>query len=80
MTGQDAEWEAFKAQVRMKWPELTDADVDDLQGRFDSLPEVIQKRYAVEPDEARRQVDDWVQSVGDQLVVPPALQQKERGA
>jgi len=55
-------WKQFKGKVKEKWGQLTDDDLDVIDGRRDQLEGKIQERYGTAKDRVRRDVDDWLKS------------------
>jgi uncharacterized protein YjbJ (UPF0337 family) len=55
-------WTQLKGNVRKQWGKLTDDDVDKIQGDAEILMGRIQERYGRSRDEAKREVDTWLQS------------------
>ncbi|BBI66065.1 MULTISPECIES: CsbD family protein [unclassified Psychrobacter] len=53
------EWKQIKGSVKQKWGELTDDDLDQVEGSRDKLVGRIQERYGHAQDHAEREVDDW---------------------
>ncbi|WP_420643282.1 CsbD family protein [Candidatus Leptofilum sp.] len=53
-------WEQIKGQVRQKWGELTDDDVDRIAGKRQELVGVIQERYGRAQEEAEKEVDEFL--------------------
>jgi len=45
--------------VKEKWGQLTDDDLDVINGRRDQLEGKIQQRYGWAKDQVRKDVDDW---------------------
>ena len=54
------QWTQLKGKVREQWGKLTNDDVDRVQGQGEQLIGRIQERYGVAKDDARRQVDEWL--------------------
>lgn len=54
------QWKQMKGRAREKWGELTDDDLDVVQGEQEQLVGRIQERYGMEKEEARREVDAWL--------------------
>lgn len=52
-------WKEIKGKAKAKWGELTDDDLDRIDGRADQLAGVIQQRYGRTQEEARREVREW---------------------
>ncbi len=55
-------WNQLKGNVRKQWGELTDDDVDKVQGDAEVLMGRIQERYGRSREEAKREVDRWLQN------------------
>jgi uncharacterized protein YjbJ (UPF0337 family) len=52
-------WNELKGKVKEQWGELTDDDLDRIDGETDQLVGAIQKRYGRSVDEARDDVRTW---------------------
>jgi uncharacterized protein YjbJ (UPF0337 family) len=52
-------WNELKGQVKEQWGQLTDDDLQVIEGRRDQLVGAIQKRYGRAKDEAQREVAEW---------------------
>ena len=50
-------WMQFKGQVKEKWGQLTDDDLDQAAGQRDQLVGRIQERYGLAKDEVNQQLD-----------------------
>jgi uncharacterized protein YjbJ (UPF0337 family) len=57
------QWKRLKGRVREQWGELTNDDIDRIQGNRQQLEGVLQERYGYAKDEARDEVDDWLDSM-----------------
>jgi uncharacterized protein YjbJ (UPF0337 family) len=55
----EGNWKQLKGTVKEQWGELTDDDLDTINGRREQLEGKIQERYGYQKDQARREVDDW---------------------
>ena len=49
-----------KAKLKEKWGQLTDDDLNVIDGRRDQLEGKLQERYGWAKDQVRRDVDDWL--------------------
>jgi len=56
-------WKQLKGSARKAWGDLTDDDLDKIEGERERLVGKIQERYGVAKAEAERRVDVWVSSV-----------------
>jgi len=52
-------WNELKGKAKEKWGELTDDELDQIDGNTDQLVGAIQKRYGRSIEEAKREVKDW---------------------
>lgn len=52
-------WSDYKANAKQHWSKLTDEQVNDTMGKREQLSSQVQKAYAVNKDEAERQISDW---------------------
>ena len=59
----EGNWKQLRGQAQQKWGNLTNDDLDVVEGRRDELVGKIQERYGVAKEEAEKQVDDWMNSV-----------------
>ncbi|MDT3682006.1 MAG: CsbD family protein [Truepera sp.] len=53
-------WKQLKGTVRQRWGKLTDDDLDKAEGNLERLEGRIQERYGITKEQAKRQVDDWL--------------------
>lgn len=52
-------WNQFKGHVKQQWGELTDDELDVIEGKRDILVGKIQERYGISKAEAEEQVESW---------------------
>jgi uncharacterized protein YjbJ (UPF0337 family) len=55
----EGNWNQWKGHLKEKWGDLTDDDIQKLDGKKDQLAGAIQERYGIARDEADRQIDEW---------------------
>jgi uncharacterized protein YjbJ (UPF0337 family) len=53
-------WKQFKGEVKKQWGDLTDDELDQIEGDRDKLIGLIQERYGEAQHEVERQVDEWL--------------------
>jgi uncharacterized protein YjbJ (UPF0337 family) len=53
------QWNELKGRVKERWGELTNDDLDRIEGRRDQLVGAIQQQYGRARDEAEREVERW---------------------
>jgi uncharacterized protein YjbJ (UPF0337 family) len=55
-------WREYMGKAKQQWGELTDDDLQKVEGRREELAGKIQNRYGIAKDEAERQIDEWQNS------------------
>ena len=58
------QWMQLKGKVRQQWGQLTDDEIDQMQGNAEMLIGRIQERYGRSREEAEREVDRWMDEQG----------------
>ena len=53
------EWNQLKNTVKQKWADLTDDDLNHIEGDRDRLVGRVQERYGHSRADAERDVDEW---------------------
>lgn len=59
----EGKWKEIKGSVRAKWGELTDDEVEQVAGNTERLAGLIQQKYGRSKDEAKREVNDFIDSL-----------------
>jgi len=54
------QWMQLKGKVRQQWGELTNDEVDQMQGNAEMLIGKIQERYGYERAKAEQEVERWL--------------------
>jgi uncharacterized protein YjbJ (UPF0337 family) len=57
-------WHQVKGSIRAKWGELTDDEIEELDGNREKMVGKIQEKYGVAKEEAEKQVDEWTKGHG----------------
>lgn len=52
-------WKQVIGSAKSKWGELTDDDLQQIDGEREKMVGKIQERYGLAKEEAEKQVDDW---------------------
>jgi uncharacterized protein YjbJ (UPF0337 family) len=63
----EGNWKQVRGNVKRHWGKLTDADLTAIDGRREELEGKIQQRYGYTMDRARREIEDWYESVKSEL-------------
>lgn len=56
----EGKWKQLRGQIRERWGDITDDELDQIAGRYDQLVGKIQERYGYNRDEAEREVDEFL--------------------
>jgi uncharacterized protein YjbJ (UPF0337 family) len=54
-------WHQIRGEVKSKWGQLTDDDLDRISGNAEKLVGQVQERYGYARDRAKREVEDFMQ-------------------
>ncbi|MBB6630387.1 CsbD family protein [Clostridium algidicarnis] len=61
-------WNKLKGEIKMKWGDLTNDEIDKLEGEHDVLIGKIQERYNLSEEEAEAQFNTWYNGL-DPLII-----------
>lgn len=53
-------WKQVKGEAQTQWGELTNDDLDTINGDRAKLEGILQERYGKSKEEVQREVDDWL--------------------
>ena len=59
----EGQWKQLKGPIREKWGELTDDDIDQVEGSSDRFIGVLQERYGLAREEAKKQFEELKKKV-----------------
>lgn len=59
----EGNWKQLKGRAREKWGELTDDDLDRVEGKADRLIGKLQERYGKTKEAAAREVADFLDAL-----------------
>jgi uncharacterized protein YjbJ (UPF0337 family) len=59
----EGKWKQMKGQLREKWGNLTDDDLEMIAGKRDQLVGRLEVRYGIAKEEAAKQVDEFADSL-----------------
>lgn len=51
-------WRELRGEIRRMWGKLTDDELEETKGNLGSVAGLIQQKYGVAQDEARRKLDE----------------------
>ena len=52
-------WKQFKGAAKQKWGRLTDDELDMVEGDAERLAGIVQERYGMKKEAARKDVEGW---------------------
>lgn len=58
-------WKQFTGSVQERWGELTNDEIEQIKGEREQLEGKIQERYGKTKEEARDEVNEWLDSLDD---------------
>ncbi len=56
----EGKWKQLRGEIRSKWGDLTDNELDEIAGQRDKLAGMLQEKYGYTQMEAERQIDDFL--------------------
>ena len=56
----EGQWTQLKGKIREKWGQLTDDEIEQLQGNSEQLIGKLQERYGRTREQAEQEVDRWL--------------------
>ena len=56
-------WKELKGKAKEKWGELTDDDLNVIEGNRDQLVGLIQNRYGKAKEQSEKEVEEWRKSL-----------------
>lgn len=54
------QWHEIKGKLKQQWGKLTDDDVTKMQGTFEELSGVLQKKYGYQKDQAEKEINSFL--------------------
>jgi uncharacterized protein YjbJ (UPF0337 family) len=61
------QWQQMRGQIRSWWGQLTDADVEKIAGKKDTLVGLMQERYGYARERAEQEVERRLKAYSDQM-------------
>jgi len=55
-----AKWKQLRGKAKEKWGELTDDDLDKVEGQFDQLVGLVQEKYELTRAKAESEVNEFL--------------------
>ncbi len=51
-------WEELKEKIKSKWHDLTDAELDQVEGNLDNLNALLEEKYGMTKEEVKKHLDE----------------------
>lgn len=55
-------WKQLRGQIQQKWGDLTDDDLDRIEGAQTEFEGVLQERYGYTKERAKQEVDEFMRA------------------
>ncbi|RPI34266.1 MAG: CsbD family protein [Chloroflexota bacterium] len=56
-------WKQIRGDIKEKWGELTDDEIDQIEGRREKLIGKLQEKYGYSKLEAEREISEFIESL-----------------
>jgi len=56
----EGKWKQFRGQAKQQWSNLTDSDLDQIDGKREVLIGRLQQRYGILREDAQKKVEEWL--------------------
>jgi uncharacterized protein YjbJ (UPF0337 family) len=56
-------WKQLKGKAKQMWGDLTDEELDVIEGKREELAGRLQVKYGLTKEQAEEKVDDWVKNL-----------------
>lgn len=63
-------WKQIRGHVKEWWGELTDDELDEIDGRMDALVGLLQERYGCARETAEKEIDRRLKEYADPGMLP----------
>lgn len=59
----EGQWKRLRGRAKQHWGELTDSDLDRIEGKREQLVGKLQERYGKNKEAIEREIDAWISSL-----------------
>jgi uncharacterized protein YjbJ (UPF0337 family) len=73
-------WKQYKGKAKERWGQLTDDDLDTIDGRSQQLVGKLQERYGIAKEQAEKQANEFVKSLDAETAQERKEDEKKRAA
>lgn len=57
-------WKELKGKIKQQWAKLTDDDILQTEGSYDELCGILEKQYGYKKDQAKKEVNHFIDMHG----------------
>lgn len=57
------DWKTYRKNVKRKFPKLTEADLDKINGKRETLVAMLKERHGLEKVKAEKEIDAFLKTV-----------------
>jgi uncharacterized protein YjbJ (UPF0337 family) len=65
----EGKWKQMKGDIRKKWADLTDDDIEMIKGNRDKLVGRLQELRGINREQAEREVEEWSTGYNEKSLV-----------
>jgi uncharacterized protein YjbJ (UPF0337 family) len=76
----EGKWTEVKGEIRRRWGNLTDDDLEVIAGSKDKFIGRLQQRYGIAKEDAQNQLDDWLLKVSPSTDRPTDRRARHKSA
>jgi len=59
----EGNWKQMKGRIKQAWSKLTDDELENIKGKRDRLEGMIQERYGIAKEDAKKQLDEFAKKL-----------------
>lgn len=59
----EGKWKQMKGSIQEKWGDITNDELDQVEGKREKLIGLVQERYGKSKEDAKREVNDYIDSL-----------------
>lgn len=58
-------WNEIKGKAKQRWAELSEEEIEKVQGKYEELAGLLQKKYGYEKDRAEKAIEEFMKDKKD---------------
>lgn len=56
----EGKWTEVKGKLKQQWGKLTDDEITQINGSFEELQGILQKKYGYDKEEMKKEIDNFI--------------------